>query len=180
MGKIRIIGGKWRGRKLSVPDLPGLRPTPGRVRETLFNWLQPHIEGSRCLDLYAGTGALGLEARSRGAAHVTFVEHDSLLVKQLNENIDAFGIDNVRVEQADAQNWLNDTTQKFETVFLDPPFSQGLIDQTCRLLLAHECLYPRASVYIEGEKGMNVPAGFSIIKQGTAGQVRFMLLQTEG
>lgn len=179
MGKIRIIGGKWRGRKLSVPDHPRLRPTPDRVRETLFNWLQPHIEGARCLDLYAGTGALGLEALSRGAAHVTFVEQDSLLVKQLKDNIDAFGIDNVRVEQAEVQHWLEETTQKFETVFLDPPFKQGLIDKTCGLLLSHECLYPSASVYIEGEKGMNVPAGFSIVKQGTAGQVHYMLLQPE-
>lgn len=179
MGKIRIIGGKWRGRKLSVPDLPRLRPTPDRVRETVFNWLQPQIDGARCLDLYAGTGALGLEAKSRGAAHVTFVEHDSLLVKQLKDNIDEFGIDDVLVEQSDAQHWLEHTTQKFDTVFLDPPFKQGLVEKTCGLLLAHECLYPRACIYIEGEKDMNVPEGFIIKKQGTAGQVHYMLLQAE-
>ena len=179
MGKIRIIGGKWRGRKLSVPDLPRLRPTPDRVRETLFNWLQPQIEGSRCLDLYAGTGALGIEAKSRGAAHVTFIEHDSMLVKQLKDNIDSFGIDDVRVEQADAQHWLKDTTQKFDTVFLDPPFNQGLIDNTCGLLLAHDCLYPRASIYIEGEKGMQIPEGFSVKREGVAGNVSYMLLQAD-
>ena len=179
MGKIRIIGGKWRGRKLSVPDIPRLRPTPDRVRETLFNWLQTRIEGSRCLDLYAGTGALGMEARSRGAAHVTFVEHDSLLVKQIKDNIDAFGIDDVRVEQADAHNWLERTTQKFDTVFLDPPFNQGLIDSTCGLLLSQDCLYPRASIYIEGEKGMQKPEGYSVKREGVAGNVSYMLLQPD-
>ena len=176
MGKIRIIGGSWRGRKLEVSRVTNLRPTPDRVRETLFNWLQPVIEGSRCLDLYAGTGALGFEAKSRGAASVVFVEHDSLLVRQLRSNIDLLNAKDVQIEQADAQHWVRDTEQKFDTVFLDPPFDQGLIEKTCALLLAHNCLYPKAWVYLEGEKGMQVPTDFTVKKQGTAGRVSYMLL----
>jgi len=179
MGKIRIIGGSWRGRKLDVPNITDLRPTPDRVKETLFNWLQPVIEGSRCLDLYAGTGALGLEAKSRGAASVVFVEHDSRLVKQLRSNVDLFNAEDVQIEQADAKHWVQDTELKFDTVFLDPPFDQELIEETCTLLLAHNCLYPKAYVYIEGEKGMQVPTGFTIKKQDTAGHVSYMLLQPE-
>ena len=179
MGKIRIIGGSWRGRKLDVPNIANLRPTPDRVRETLFNWLQPVIEGSRCLDLYAGTGVLGLEAKSRGAASIVFVEHDSLLVNQLRSNVDLFNAKDVQIEQADARHWIQDTEMKFDTVFLDPPFNQELIEETCVLLLAHNCLYPKALVYIEGEKGLQVPAGFTVKKQGIAGHVSYMLLQSE-
>jgi 16S rRNA (guanine966-N2)-methyltransferase len=179
MGKIRIIAGNWRGRKLDVPNIANLRPTPDRVRETLFNWLQPIIEGSHCLDLYAGTGVLGLEAKSRGAASVVFVEHDSLLVKQLRSNVDLFSATDIQIEQADAQHWVQETEQKFDTVFLDPPFGQGLIEKACALLLVHDCLYPKAWVYIEGEKGMQVPAGFTVKNKGTAGHVNYMLLQSE-
>ena len=179
MGKIRIIGGDWRGRKISVPDIADLRPTPDRVRETLFNWLQPVITGARCLDLYAGTGALGFEAKSRGADQVLFVEHDSLLVKQLRDNAALFNAADIKIEQAKVQHWLQNSTRQFDMVFMDPPFNQGLIDETCALLLANDCLYPKAWVYIEGEKNLRVPEGFVVKKQGQAGNVSYMLLQAD-
>ena len=135
------------------------------------------ITGARCLDLYAGTGALGLEAKSRGAASVVLVEQNTQLVEQLQHNVDKFGAGDIHIERANAQHWLQNNKQKFDIVFLDPPFGQGLIDKACALLLVHDCLYPKAWVYIEGEKGLQAPVGFTIRKQSTVGQVHFMLLQ---
>jgi 16S rRNA (guanine966-N2)-methyltransferase len=120
-GRIRIIAGRWRGRFIPVPKSPGLRPTPNRVRETLFNWLAPEIEGTNCLDLYAGTGALGIEALSRGAASVTFVEPSKLLVPPLQIQLEELGA-SARVVHTTAEQLLADTQDRFDIVFADPPF----------------------------------------------------------
>jgi len=143
----------------------------------LFNWLRPVINGANCLDLFAGTGVLGLEAKSRGANHVTFVEQNSVLSDQLQQSIDMLGVHDISLQRTDSLQWIKNNDQKFDVIFLDPPFGLGLIETTCTLLLHHNCLYPKTWVYIEGEKGMPVPAGFERQKQGTAGQVDFMLLQ---
>lgn len=155
--------------------MDALRPTPDRVRETLFNWLQNVIKGARCLDLYAGTGALGLEAASRGAASVVLVERDRLLADQLAENLNKLDAGEVTLERTEARHWLQHCTQKFDLVFLDPPFDQGLVEESCRLLRERGCLNPNALIYIEAGRGLELPPYLDIVKQGAAGQVKYLL-----
>ncbi len=156
-----------------------MRPTPDRVRETLFNWLQPLINGAHCLDLYAGSGALGLEAASRGASNVVLVDYDPLLIDQLQQDVTLLDAADVSIEKMDALQWLQHNNEKFDIVFLDPPFDTDLIEESCRLLLKHDCLYPKAMIYIETGKDLQTPPGFTIYKQGSAGQVQFVLLQAD-
>lgn len=132
--QVRIIGGSLRGRKLSFADLPGLRPTGDRVRETLFNWLQPLIEGARCLDLFAGSGALGIEAVSRGAAEVVLVDNAPAVIRQLEKNRSAFNLDRLTVVRADALQFLDRAPSPFDLVFLDPPFHGDLLQPLCQRL----------------------------------------------
>ena len=178
-GRLRIVAGNWRSRLLDIADVEGLRPTPERVRETLFNWLSPVIHGARCLDLYAGTGALGLEALSRGAATAVFVERSPVAVRQLCRNIELLDARGATVLQQDALAWLEgDISQRFDIVFLDPPFAADLLDETCRLLQERGCLADGAFVYLEqaakaGPPGL--PAGWQLVKERQAGQVRYML-----
>ena len=177
-GKIRIIGGSWRGTRLSVPDLPQLRPTPDRVRETVFNWLRNHIAGSVCLDLYAGTGALGFEAASRGAAGVVMVEYNHRLVTALQQQAAALATNAVEIVQADAIIWLADTDRNFNLVFFDPPFGTDLLAKSLELLIRKSVLRPGGLVYVEAEQGWVIEtAGLQIIKQARAGQVQYMLLE---
>lgn len=152
-----------------------LRPTPDRVRETLFNWLQPVISGASCLDLYAGTGALGLEAVSRGASSVVMVENDPALVNQLSENIKTLDAAEARLERSEALSWLKRNNTQFDVVFLDPPFGQGLIEKSCDLLREMNCLKPQALIYVEAEQGLQLPSYLTIKKQGSAGQVKYLL-----
>ena len=173
-GRIRIIGGRWRGRKLPVPDAPGLRPTPDRVRETLFNWLQPLIPGARCLDLYAGTGALGLEALSRGAAHVHFVDNNVVLTDAIQTLARTLAAD-ATVVTAAAGDWLPGNADHFDVIFLDPPFGQDLLAGIIDLIGEHECLKPGGLVYIESERDPAPLPGLEIKKQKTAGDVQFGL-----
>ncbi|NND64705.1 MAG: 16S rRNA (guanine(966)-N(2))-methyltransferase RsmD [Gammaproteobacteria bacterium] len=150
--KIRIIGGRWRSRQLEVIDAPGLRPTSDRVRETLFNWLAPVIEGSRCLDLFAGTGALGLEALSRGAAHCTFVEQSRPVAATLKNHIATLKADDYsQLVQTNANNFLATTNDKFDIIFLDPPFTDD-VNQWCGHLDQSNCLSQNAYIYIECSK----------------------------
>ena len=150
---IRIIGGKWRGRKLNVPNAPGLRPTPDRARETLFAWLGQDIEEARCLDLFAGAGALGLEALSRGARHCTFVELRSPVVASLRAQLDALGASNqATLVRADARSWLKinaaaNIAQPFDIAFLDPPFASSLLDAVLPFVVSS--LSPRAVLVLE-------------------------------
>ncbi|MGA7439488.1 MAG: 16S rRNA (guanine(966)-N(2))-methyltransferase RsmD [Luteibacter sp.] len=175
-GRIRIIGGSLRNSRLEVPDLPGLRPTTDRVRETLFNWLQPVIEGARCLDVFAGTGALGMEALSRGAAVVTFVERDTKLAAALKANLARLKVD-AAVVGDDALRWLKGGGKPFDVVFMDPPFADNLWDSTAAALEEHGWLAPTAWIYVEAPKGapMAVPPAWQVHRSGLAGEVAYTL-----
>jgi 16S rRNA (guanine966-N2)-methyltransferase len=163
---------------LPVPDVAGLRPTPDRVRETLFNWLQPVIAGAHCLDLYAGTGILGLEALSRGAADATLVEHDPVLFAQICRNIELLDTAaSACAEQAEAMQWLARNQNSFDLVFLDPPYGQGLAAKSALMLKERKCLKAHAMIYIESEAEMHTPDGFRVIRESKAGKVKFMLAE---
>ena len=183
-GRLRIVAGIWRSRLLDIADVPGLRPTSERVRETLFNWLAPCIEGARCLDLFAGTGALGLEALSRGAREAVFVERSPLAADTLRRNIDELGTANATVITGDALAYLASGIEgEFDIVFLDPPFAAGLLEQLCKLLhergvLAAGGKAARARVYLEQDRDRPepvLPDGWRLLKNKTAGRVRYML-----
>jgi len=151
--KLRIIGGDWRSRQLSFVDAPGLRPTPARVRETLFNWLQYEIFGKQCLDLYAGSGALGFEAASRGAKSVVQVENNVQACRCLKDNAAMLSAaDRIKVVQSDVSRYLAGDVQAFDVVFLDPPFGQNLVIQTCRQLEQNGWLAKHAKIYVETER----------------------------
>ena len=179
-GLVRIIGGKWRGRKLSIAPRPALRPSPDRVRETLFNWLNPYVDGARCLDLYAGTGVLGFEAVSRGAAHATLVDNDRTAIDFLTQHLDILNADNIEVIEGDARTWLRTARPApFDIVFLDPPFGQGLLEASLAVL-PNGWLKHRAWVYLEAEK---IPilhlavAPWQLIRHGQTSQMQFALLE---
>lgn len=177
-GWLRIIGGHYRGRKIPVPTHPGLRPTADRVRETLFNWLQPVIAGARCLDLFAGSGALGFEAASRGAAEVLMVERSESVTRVLETNARTLGAAQVRVCRADALRWLTGSAEPFNIVFLDPPFDAGLLEPCCTLLDTNGWLTAATLIYLEAPaKGQfpRLPSGWTLIRDKQAGQVRFAL-----
>lgn len=180
-GQIRIIGGRWRGRKLKVAEIAGLRPTPDRVRETLFNWLQPYLWQARCLDLFAGTGALGLEALSRQASHCTFVEQARVLQQQLADSLALLKADSEAQVIADhALQWLQRSpAQAFDLIFVDPPFRSGLLAQACQLL-SQGWVKPGTLLYLEAEAEQShwpVPDGWQQLKHQTAGQVAYSLWQ---
>lgn len=177
-GRLRIIGGTHRGRVVPVPDRAGLRPTGDRVRETLFNWLQPVIEGARCLDLFAGTGALALEAASRGAARVEAVENDASLGRELESLAAAWGADVVRVTIGDALMYLSGPPEPFDVVFLDPPFGSGLLERAAARL-QEGWLAPGALVYVETGTGESpvLPAAWQPYREKRAGQVAFRLFR---
>ncbi len=174
--KIRIIAGQWRGRKLSVLDKPGLRPTPNRVRETLFNWLTPHLPGSKCLDLFAGSGALGIEAASRGAKRVLLVEKEFDIVQNLRQQITALNSKNIEIKHIDAIKLLQKCTpETFDIVFLDPPFEQNLLISSCNLLAPW--LSQSAHIYLETDKNIDtLPSNWQIIRKQKVGQVLGILL----
>ncbi len=177
-GDVRIIGGQWRGRRIAVPERPGLRPTPDRVRETLFNWLAPAIAGSRCLDLFAGTGVLGLEAASRGARQVVLVEGDQEAVRRLREAVHALGPEACEVVQADALAWLRTAPRPFDVVFLDPPFEAGLLEAAMQALASGGWLAPGAFIYLEApaQRGApELPPGWVLHRSGRAGAVGYHL-----
>lgn len=177
-GRLRIIGGSYRGRKLPVPSRLGLRPTADRVRETLFNWLQPVIVGARCLDLFAGSGALGFEAASRGAAEVIMVDKGESVVRVLADNARTLGAGQVRVQQADAMRWLSGKGRPFDVIFLDPPFAAGLLAPSCDLLSRNGWLAPQARIYLEAasENGFPpLPQQWRLVRDKKAGQVRYGL-----
>jgi 16S rRNA (guanine966-N2)-methyltransferase len=180
--QIRIIGGQWRSRQILFDDAPGLRPTPARVRETLFNWLQADILNSRCLDLYAGSGALGVEAASRGARRVWQVENNPASCQRLRENIARLAASQIQVQQQDVSRFLNGSAQAFDLVFLDPPFGYDLVPQTCLLLETNGWLADYAKIYVESERNrplQNVPSNWRMLKEKTAGEVGYCLLQRQ-
>lgn len=177
--KLRIIGGRWRGTRVAFPDLPAIRPSPDRVRETLFNWLQDYVPGARCLDLFAGSGALGLEALSRGAAHVTFVDREPAIGRHLTATLRRLSCEDAAVHLEDALRWLQRAPQPFDIVFLDPPFASDVLTQVCARLAAG-WLAPLAHVYLEcaAEEALPaLPPGWSSHRRGRAGQVGYHLLR---
>ena len=176
-GKLRIVAGSLRGSRLAVPDRPGLRPTSDRVRETLFNWLMPVIEGARCLDLYAGTGALGIEAISRGAAACTFIESDRALARDLRENLARLKAENARVVEGDALATLAGSPEPFDIVFLDPPFGADLWDASAERLESRGWLVANAWIYVEApaDAAPVLPASWMLHREGQAGAVRYAL-----
>lgn len=181
--RLRIIGGQWRGRKLDFPDAEGLRPTPDRVRETLFNWLQGYVTDARCLDLFAGSGALGLEALSRGAARAVLVENNPSAIHQLEANLRTLGCTTGVVSPLSVATFLERGPGgvTYDLVFLDPPFGRGLIQGSILLLDKLQWLSPQAHVYLEMEATSPVPelpANWQLIREQTAGQVRYCLIRT--
>jgi 16S rRNA (guanine966-N2)-methyltransferase len=180
-GKLRIVAGSLRGSRLAVPSTAGLRPTGDRVRETLFNWLAPIVEGARCVDLFAGTGALGIEAISRGAAACTFVESDRMLARLLAENIARLKVDNARVVETDAIGWLGGAPQPFDIAFVDPPFGANLWIETLRRL-ENGWLAADAWIYVESpvDATIAVPETWRPHREGHAGAVRFALYRRAG
>ncbi|MDN6297585.1 MAG: 16S rRNA (guanine(966)-N(2))-methyltransferase RsmD [Halomonas sp.] len=183
-GKLRIIGGDFRRRQLPVLDLPGLRPTPDRVRETLFNWLGQTLYGQRVLDAFAGTGALGIEALSRGAAHVDFVEQDAGAAAQLQQNLDTLQTDKGHVARQDVQAFLAQPPamkEPFDLVLLDPPFHQGLIDTCCEALETGGRLAPEALIYLEAESSLMPapPENWQLYRQTRAGETTARLYRRE-
>lgn len=178
-GSLRIIGGEYRGRKLGIANLEGLRPTGDRQRETLFNWLQVQAPGARVLDAFAGTGALGLEAASRGAQHVWLLEKQPLAVASLKQAVSTLGCA-ATVVQCDALTWLAQAdTDPFDLVFLDPPFAAGLWADALAALIEHNRLADRAWVYLESPKHQSImlPAGFELMKEKHSGDVSMRLYQ---
>ena len=184
-GHVRIIGGEWRGRRLPVVDLPGLRPSGDRARETLFNWLQPHLHGARCVDLFAGTGVLGLEAYSRGAAEVTLVENTPLAAQTLRATLVKLKLpgakSGVRLVETDALKWLQACEPgSLDIVFIDPPFGIRLETQVMTLLAENELVSAGGLVYIETARNsppVHPGLGWEIVKEKTLGEVRMLLLQ---
>ncbi len=177
MSKIRITGGDWRSRLIDVTDAPGLRPTPDRVRETLFNWLGQDLGGRHCLDLFAGSGILGLEAASRGAAHVTLVESNRQVFSQLQRNAQVFDCPQLALINGDAVEFITSATAKYDLIFLDPPYRQGLLETIAPHLAS--ITKDGAYIYAEAEHRINNLGEWQVIKQGRAGQVFFHILERQ-
>ncbi len=180
--QLRIIGGQWRGRKLDFADGEGLRPTMDRVRETLFNWLQGEIIGARCLDLFSGSGALGLEALSREAGKVVMIDKNPQAIQMIQKNLDLLAVKNAQLILGDAEEYLHQssTDELFDIVFLDPPFNQQLVHTFCLQLQKSKCLAPEVTIYIEMEKKeklAKLPLGWEIIKEKKAGQLAYYLIR---
>ena len=178
--QLRIIGGQWRSRRIPIADIVGLRPTPDRVRETLFNWLQQSILGARCLDLFAGSGALGFEALSRAAAQVVLVEQDSRAFKQLQLNANTLGAIQAQLVHADAFSYLQRETEAFDVIFLDPPFHYALPEKVLNFLIEQNLIKPDALIYLEHEAEYQLDFSqwnLVVHRQTKAGQVMSFLLK---
>ncbi|WP_066017194.1 16S rRNA (guanine(966)-N(2))-methyltransferase RsmD [Endozoicomonas atrinae] len=178
-GQLRIIAGEWRSRKLPVANVPGLRPTSDRVRETVFNWLTMITPGARVLDVFSGTGALSMEALSRGASSATLLEKSPVAARTLKSNLALLKAEHANVVETDSLSWLNQAAEtSFDLIFLDPPFRMNLLEPACQLLESNGYLSENSRIYIEVEKELNplpVPENWQLEKSKTAGQVSFSL-----
>jgi 16S rRNA (guanine966-N2)-methyltransferase len=175
--QVRIIGGQWRSRRLNFPPLPGLRPTPDRVRETVFNWLSPVIHGARCLDVFAGSGALGFEALSRGAKHTVFLDASREVIDSIVANAGLLKTDQFETHCTDALTWLKrEPDQPFDIIFLDPPYALSLIAPCLDLLDKNHFLTPQTLIYVEDDKPIPDVPGFEKHREARAGQVYYSLL----
>ena len=177
--QIRIIGGKWRGRKICFPMLPEIRPTPDRVKETLFNWLAPHITGAYCLDLFTGSGALGFEALSRGANHVVMIDKSSVVIEHLRSIASILETNEITLYQGKAPDGVTLPPRIFDIVFLDPPFQHNLVQPSCEWLEKQKLIDANSLIYIEVENNKTpliLPEHFKILKQGKTSQVIYYLV----
>ena len=172
--RVRIIAGTWRSRIVQFPDKPGLRPTPDRVRETLFNWLGQYLDGLSCVDLFAGSGALGFEALSRGARRVVMVEHDRDAARALNASAQALDAQ-VEIVQSDAMHFLEASRERFDVAFVDPPYSSNLVGTVMERLPRH--LSEGARVYAESDAPIALGPDWQALREDRAGAVRFGLYQ---
>lgn len=183
-GYLRIIGGRWRGKKLPVPDIDGLRPTPDRVRETLFNWLARDCPGANVLDCFAGSGALGFEALSRGATQLTMIENEKYACKNLQKQVDRLGADGVELMQGDARELIPKLNRKYHLVFIDPPYTLATLrEQVISILQQHQRLHRGAKVYFEWPRGETfelASSQLSWLKQKKAGQVNYAIAEWRG
>ena len=180
-GRVRIIGGKWKRRIITFPDNRSLRPSPDAVRETLFNWINLDLHGAHCLDLFAGSGVLGFEAVSRGAASAVLVESDARACRSIRESIQVLGAEpEIELYAGRVESFLARTDQKFELVFMDPPFRANLAGKICSILDNHGLCLAGAKVYIESAKSnlpLPIPASWNIIRESTRGSVQSTLVQ---
>ena len=180
--RFRIIGGRWRGRRIAFAPQPGLRPSPDRVRETLFNWLDRSLPGARCLDLFAGSGALGLEALSRGAASVTFVDRDAAALRGIETALELLGTDGGRCLRVDVRTFLSGAPSNYDVVFLDPPYAEAILPELCTLLDSRGWIGPDALVYLEcaaSDGAPVLPEGWTLAKSGRAGRVGYHLARCD-
>lgn len=174
--EVKIIGGKFKGKLLKVLDAEGLRPTPSRVKETIFTWLKESLNGAKVLDLFAGTGALGLEAFSRGAQDITLIELNKDNYNNLKDTVQGFKSSNIHVLNDDAVHFLNNTQGCFDLVFLDPPYKLDIYKDCLSLLLKRNLISDNSLIYVEMRNGSNqVVPGFEIIKEQSAGQAKYCL-----
>ena len=182
-GQLRIIGGRWRGTKLTITDTVGLRPTPDRVRETLFNWLAADIHDAKCLDLFAGTGALGLEALSRGAKLCHFIEQSAAASQLLATQFERLEASSAQLENTDAMTWLSkDQVEVFDIVFIDPPYHRGLAAKSCEMLINNNRLSSEAIIYLEmasDEQPPEILQKWQLHREKNAGQVCYRLYRRE-
>ena len=179
---LRIIGGEWRGRKIHFPAVQAIRPTPDRVRETVFNWLQGVMPGSRCLDLYAGSGALGLEALSRGAREVVFVDVEPAVVRHIGDTLRNLGCDRGQTVRADAAGYLAQPATPFDVIFLDPPFAAPVLPDSCQRIQSGGWLKEGGLVYIESPAAAGepeLPSGWTLLKSKRAGEVGYHLARRD-
>jgi 16S rRNA (guanine966-N2)-methyltransferase len=180
-GTVRIIGGKWRGTRLPVRDIPGLRPTSDRGRETLFNWLQTHIRGAMCADLFAGTGVLGLEAASRGASRVVLLEKSRDAADDIRQSLAKLKADQAEVIEGDALAWLARCAPgSLDIVFVDPPFGQDLEARVMELLSAGDCVRNGGFVYLETARDarFDLPGpAWEVSRETIMGDVQIRLLK---
>ncbi len=181
-GGFRVIGGQWKGRKLSFIEVEGLRPSLDRVRETLFNWLQADVHGAKVLDLFAGSGALGIEALSRGAKWVQFVELNSKAAGQLANNLDLLGTEQSSLITGDALKYIETNQEPFDIVFLDPPFHKGIAQEVIDLLSEAKWLKEDTLIYLETEQDLEleIPDHWELLKDKKAGQLLYKLYQVSG
>ena len=183
--RVRIIAGTWRSRLVRFPDAPGLRPTPDRVRETLFNWLGQYLDGLACLDLFAGSGALGFEALSRGARRVVMVEQDRATARALRDSAESLDAANLEIVESEALRFLETLSarsstmesprERFDVAFIDPPYASNLVGPVMERLPRH--LAQDARVYVESDARPNLPAGWRMLREERAGAVRFGLYE---
>lgn len=176
---VRIIAGKWRGQKIDFVDAEGLRPTPGRVRETLFNWLQPVVAGSVCIDCFAGSGALGFEAASRGAKKVTLIDPNPVAVRQLKQNKEKLEAENIEIITSSAVDYFQEDKHEADLVLLDPPFASGLLQATLKIITDKNILKTSGFIYLEYPENNQpeLPLGWKWYRQKKTGEVGYGLLE---